>query len=64
MMYQKQCPNMNHSRSNTPVRYCPNCGEQVGNLNMVKCDTQKHDYRRKERDHYCVDCGKSLKGAL
>ncbi len=37
-MQRGSCPNMNHRRSDAPVRYCPNCGEVVNeNIILKKC---------------------------
>jgi rRNA maturation endonuclease Nob1 len=53
---------MNHSRSNAPVRFCPSCGEAVNKqAPSIRCDETKHNYRRKERNHFCCDCGKKLR---
>jgi predicted RNA-binding Zn-ribbon protein involved in translation (DUF1610 family) len=51
---------MNHSRSNAPIKFCPTCGELINASAGARCDEQKHASRRKERLHYCFDCGKNL----
>ena len=55
------CPNLNHRRSNSPVRFCPKCGEVVNNAVAVKrCSEMTHAQRRQDRDQFCVDCGEQL----
>jgi hypothetical protein len=56
----ERCRNMNHSRTNVPVRFCPNCGEVVNNAIKRRCDEIKHAERRKDRSTFCSDCGKKL----
>lgn len=60
---KERCPNMNHSRSNVAIRFCPSCGEVVSNSvqNRGRCDETKHAHRRKERNFFCCDCGKKLR---
>lgn len=55
-----RCANMNHGRTNPPVRNCPMCGEVVNKVIFASCDGTKHAARRKERNAYCCDCGKKL----
>ena len=55
-----RCPNMNHSRPNAPIRFCPTCGEVVNGSVVEKCNEEKHAVRRKSRDRFCIDCGKTL----
>jgi len=60
-MQRNFCSNRNHSRSNAPVRYCPQCGEVVnGNVPDKKCSEEEHATRRRERNKFCVDCGAQL----
>jgi len=60
-MQRKSCPNMNHKRSDAPVRYCPNCGEVVNeNIILKKCSEAEHAERRRDRNKYCVHCGEQL----
>ncbi len=55
------CPNLNHRRSNAPVRFCPKCGEVVNKAVAVKrCSDMAHAQRRQDRDQFCVDCGEQL----
>ncbi len=58
-----RCANMNHGRANAPVKFCPNCGQLVNSQIHARCDETKHAARRKERQIFCVDCGKKLAGA-
>jgi len=55
-----RCSNMNHSRTNAPVKHCPMCGEVVNSAIRNRCDDVKHAARRKERSMFCHDCGKKL----
>jgi hypothetical protein len=55
-----RCQNMNHGRTNAPVRHCPMCGEIVNRAIRSNCDEAKHAVRRKERNQFCCDCGKKL----
>jgi hypothetical protein len=59
--YEASCPNMNHSRSNAPIKFCPSCGKSFGNQAFKKCDNEKHAARRKGGDQFCIDCGLPLK---
>lgn len=61
MRDKKQCPNMNHGRMNPPINCCPSCGEKFKSTAIRACDEAKHKERRKQRDSFCCDCGKSLK---
>jgi hypothetical protein len=46
-----RCPNLNHSRTNAPVRFCPRCGEVVNeNIPIRKCTTAEHARSRIERE--------------
>jgi hypothetical protein len=55
------CPNLNHRRSDAPVRFCPGCGELVnGKVNLARCAPARHDARRREGSAFCVDCGERL----
>ncbi len=56
-----KCPNLNHRRTDAPVRFCPTCGEVVNeNIPTAKCSAETHAVRRRERNGYCVDCGEQL----
>lgn len=55
-----RCPNMNHGRSQSQIKFCPSCGEDFRISIQVKCDSEKHAARRKARDIFCTDCGVKL----
>ena len=56
------CRNFNHSRSNPPVRVCPNCGVVVNaKVLSAHCKDVLHADRRKQGDLFCVDCGERLR---
>ncbi|MGZ3721706.1 MAG: hypothetical protein ACXVA9_02170 [Bdellovibrionales bacterium] len=57
MSHEDRCRNMNHGRSNAPVRFCPNCGEKINQKLTAKCNSQIHATLRKDRYTYCSDCG-------
>ena len=58
---KKPCPNYNHNRLHITINYCPQCGEKFNTSSKGSCDVESHRLRRKERNHYCWDCGKNLK---
>ncbi len=59
-----RCRNNNHSRMNVSVRFCPDCGEVVGkHVGTKSCQADAHAKKRKERNKFCVDCGRSLANA-
>ncbi len=59
------CTNMNHRRSDAPVRFCPTCGEMVNAKVAIKrCPEQEHGKRRREQSQFCVDCGEQLIGRI
>jgi len=56
-----RCQNLNHRRSDAPVRACPMCGEVVNPRVPPKaCLEIEHAKRRREMNAYCVDCGVRL----
>jgi hypothetical protein len=55
-----RCPNMNHSRMNVPIQYCPTCGETVNRNAHGSCNNEKHMAQRKLGDAFCIHCGKNL----
>jgi ribosomal protein L34E len=56
-----QCTNLNHLRSNAPIRHCPQCGVAVNAQRaMMQCDVATHAARRKQQSAYCIDCGAEL----
>ena len=57
-----KCPNFNHFKSNVAVRYCCDCGEVVNDdMPKKKCAEESHSKRRRDRSHFCVDCGEDLR---
>lgn len=60
-MHRDRCPNLNHGRMNPPVRFCPTCSKEVNSgIVLPACSEQDHAQRRRERNRYCVNCGKQL----
>lgn len=52
------CDNMNHRRSQAPVRNCPNCGGIVNGTRQIPvCSNAKHAAARRTANTFCVDCG-------
>jgi rRNA maturation endonuclease Nob1 len=60
MRYGVRCPNMNHGRTNAPVKFCPMCGDSVNRAAAGSCDHARHADLRKNRHVFCPDCGKKL----
>jgi len=61
VMRASSCSNMNHRRSDAPVRFCPNCGEVVNVAIAIKsCSEEVHATKRKNMETFCVDCGERL----
>ena len=57
----ERCRNLTHTKMNVAVRFCPSCGEIVNrNLPSRPCNDSMHSKRLKDRNNFCVDCGKSL----
>ena len=55
------CPNLNHRRSNAPVRCCPSCGGVVNAaVSPRHCASTRHDDQRRRQSVFCVDCGQRL----
>jgi rRNA maturation protein Nop10 len=60
-MAQRLCPNMNHRRRESPVAFCPECGEVVNQgIPPRSCSEESHAKQRRGRSHYCVDCREQL----
>jgi predicted RNA-binding Zn-ribbon protein involved in translation (DUF1610 family) len=60
-MRPTSCPNLNHRRSNAPVRFCPKCGEVVNaGIPIKRCSEADHARKRREMEAYCIDCGAQL----
>ncbi|MHC4270645.1 MAG: hypothetical protein ACYSTS_19615 [Planctomycetota bacterium] len=61
MIQRSSCLNFNHGRVNAPVRVCPMCSKVVNsNIPIKNCSEEEHAKRRKDRNKYCIDCGKQL----
>ncbi|MBX2993610.1 MAG: hypothetical protein KF681_02270 [Bdellovibrionaceae bacterium] len=60
MTAKVRCRNMNHGRSNVLIRHCTDCGETLNATVRNSCNEQLHAERRKHRNLFCHDCGKSL----
>jgi hypothetical protein len=55
------CDNLNHRRSQAPVRHCPRCGVVVNErIGLRQCNDAKHAAARREQSTYCIDCGLQL----
>jgi rRNA maturation protein Nop10 len=60
-MARRLCPNMNHRRRDSPVAFCPDCGEVVNvEIPRRSCKEDSHVKQRRGRSHHCVDCGEQL----
>ena len=60
-MNATSCPNLNHRRSDAPVRFCPQCGAVVSRgVAMKRCSEREHAQKRQNGDEFCVDCGERL----
>jgi len=61
MLRGTSCPNLNHRRSDAPVRYCPQCGGTVNSDQpRVVCTEDRHTAARRQQSTYCVHCGVQL----
>ncbi|MDP6178538.1 MAG: hypothetical protein QGG48_01455 [Desulfatiglandales bacterium] len=59
MPEEMDCSNFNHERENARVHFCPDCGEVLNEeIPIKKCKKKEHAISRRERDEYCVNCGK------
>ena len=60
-MNATSCSNLNHRRSDAPVRFCPQCGEVVNRgVAKSRCRESEHAHRRQNGDEFCVHCGERL----
>lgn len=61
-MALNSCSNLNHGRSDAPVRFCPQCGTVV-NARVIprRCSQDSHDRSRRNQNFFCVDCGDTLR---
>ncbi len=60
MEQKTRCTNMNHSRSQISIRFCPTCGVILNANIKQNCDEAKHASLRKNRNVFCYECGKKL----
>jgi len=61
-MALRRCPTMNHRRSNSPVGFCPACGEVVNSaIPRQSCAEANHGKQRKGGNLFCVNCGETLR---
>jgi hypothetical protein len=60
------CTNLNHRRTESPVRFCPQCGAVVNaRITPRQCSEISHDKSRRNQNFFCIDCGDMLRrGAL
>jgi hypothetical protein len=59
------CENRNHTRANSPVRHCPQCGDVVNqNVRLKQCSENEHAALRRHQNKFCLDCGVQLIAAL
>lgn len=55
------CPNLNHRRSDAPVRFCPQCGGTVNAGQPIRaCTNDSHAAARRQQTTYCAHCGVRL----
>lgn len=62
MKKNSKCPNLNHGRMNVPIRFCPNCGDDLNLSLLGTCSDELHASRRRNRNTFCTDCGKRIAG--
>ena len=52
-MARRLCPNMNHRRRDSPVAFCPDCGEVVNvEIPRRSCKEDSHVKQRRGRSHH------------
>lgn len=55
------CCNCNHWKSIVLVHFCSMCGGEVNKkISIIECTEEEHAIKRRNRNKYCVDCGKQL----
>ncbi len=55
------CDNLNHRRTQAPVRHCPACGRVVNErVGKQDCSDTQHATARRQHSVFCVDCGMRL----
>jgi rRNA maturation protein Nop10 len=58
------CPNLNHRRSDAPVRHCPQCGGTVNASHPITvCSEDRHTAARRQQSTFCAYCGVRLIGS-
>lgn len=63
-MTPNSCTNLNHRRSEAPVRCCPQCGIVVNaHIALRRCSEGNHARSRRNQNLFCVDCGDMLRRA-
>jgi len=61
-MPSNPCSNLNHRRSDSPVRFCPQCGTVVNaHITTRHCSEANHARSRRNQNVFCVDCGDMLR---
>jgi len=61
-MTPNPCTNLNHRRTESPVRCCPQCGAVVnGRIATRRCSEGNHARSRRNQNLFCVDCGDMLR---
>ena len=61
MVQARACENLNHRRSDAPVRNCPQCGEIVNKqISIMACSEVEHARAKRNRSEYCAHCGLQL----
>jgi hypothetical protein len=61
-MTPNPCTNLNHRRSESPVRFCPQCGVVVNaHIAERQCSEVNHARSRRSHSPFCVDCGDTLR---
>lgn len=63
-MATQHCSNLNHRRSNAPVRGCPACGKVVNeSVRATRCREEEHASQKKNGSLFCTGCGTRLRAA-
>jgi hypothetical protein len=61
-MNLESCSNLNHRKSDPPVRACPQCGGVVNaRIAATRCSPEAHASRRKDGDVFCLHCATQLR---
>ncbi len=63
-MMPNPCTNLNHRRTESPVRFCPQCGTVVNaRITSRQCSEGNHARSRRNQNLFCVDCGDTLRSS-